>query len=113
LFEYIPDLYGITIENAKTNLDEQEGRRQLNCKKNQACIVLLNTHDPLLLPDGIDEVGVESIRNTILSDIEELSLRAPGVRFILITRKGDDDFHIRNCQQFEIAPLSDEQIQLF
>jgi hypothetical protein len=113
LFEYLLNIYGIVIENGQSNSDDKEAKNQLDKFKKQAVLTLLNHQNPLLLLDGIDEVSIEGIKNRVLSDIQEIAFSAPNVRFVLTSRKGDDDFFISNCQQFEIAPLSERQIEQF
>jgi len=113
LFDYLLNIYGVVIENIQSKINDEDARKKLNNFKKQCILTLLNDQNPLLLLDGIDEVGIESIKSKVLSNIQEISLSAPKVRFILTTRKGDDDFHIANSQQFEIAPLSDKQIEVF
>ncbi len=114
IFEYILNVLGIIVDTPSKNDEEsRESRNSLNLFKKTTVLTLLNAKSPLLIFDGLDEIGNNRIKEKVISNINEISLSAPASRFILTTRKGDDLFHFENTQRIELAPLSFSQIEEF
>lgn len=67
----------------------------------------------LLLLDGYDEINDLRVRNTIIEDLELLSNSFVSSKVIITSRTAEFVFDVSNTQTFEIAPLDDDQIDIF
>lgn len=76
-------------------------------------ISLLEEFKVLLVLDGFDEIGKSAIRDKVISEINRLAPHLEMSAFILTSRTGDFKYSIDNSEQYEIAPLSREQITNF
>ncbi|MCD2344966.1 NACHT domain-containing protein [Ideonella azotifigens] len=66
-----------------------------------------------LLLDGLDEVPDESTRSSIVAEVRRFSSLQNKSRIILTCRAGEFKYEIEGAKKFEIAPLSEEQIESF
>lgn len=76
-------------------------------------ISFLEEFKVLLVLDGFDEIGKSPIRDKVISEVNKLSPHLDKSAFILTSRTGDFKYNIDNSEQYEIAPLSKDQINTF
>jgi GTPase SAR1 family protein len=67
----------------------------------------------LLLLDGYDEINDLKVRKTVIEDLEMLSNSFVTSKVIITSRTAEFIFDISNTTTYEIAPLSDDQIDVF
>lgn len=67
----------------------------------------------LLILDGLDEVSREINRTQLVSEIENLGRLLKAARILLTSRTGEYFRHIANTDEFEIRPLTQNQILRF
>ncbi len=100
------DVLNIDIE---TNLESHQKKSLLK----QSILIALERLKPLIVLDGFDEIPSTELKEIILSEIQEIALGLTQAKFVLTSRSGDFNYNIENANQYEICPLSDEQIKEF
>jgi len=107
LYCAISRIFGISIGDPKsgTAADAMAVRAQ-------ACMTLLNALSPLVVIDGFDEVA-PGRRTAVLRDARALAMLLEGGLLILTSRTGEFGYAIDNTDQYEIAPLLEQQIAQF
>ena len=90
--------------------DASEARRSL---RERAVVQILETLQPLILLDGLDEVSHKAKRDSIIAGVRRLAIQLEKARIILTARTGEFTYHIEKMTTYEIAPLSPHQIQQF
>ena len=90
--------------------DASEARRSL---RERAVVQILETLRPLILLDGLDEVSHKAKRDSIIGGVRRLAIQLEKSRIILTARTGEFTYHIEKMTTYEIAPLSQHQIQQF
>jgi predicted NACHT family NTPase len=63
--------------------------------------------------DGLDEISHKAKRDGIISGVRRLAIQLENARVILTARTGEFSYHIEKMTTYEIAPLSDDQIEKF
>jgi len=69
--------------------------------------------DILLILDGFDEISNTEIKKEIISNLRIISQSITNTKFILTSRSADYEVHIENSSEFELCPLTQEQVKLF
>ena len=93
-----------------------ESKDSITTKKSvieQAVVTVLETLQPLILLDGLDEVSHKLRRDSIVRGIRRLAMQLEKARMILTARTGEFTYHIEKTIAYEIAPLSKEQTAKF
>ena len=90
--------------------DASEARRSL---RERAVVQILETLQPLILLDGLDEVSHKAKRDSIIAGVRRLAIQLEKARIILTARTGEFSYHVEKMTTYEIAPLSPHQIQQF
>ncbi len=90
--------------------DAVDTRRSL---RERAVIRILETLKPLILLDGLDEISLKVKRDSIVAGIRRLAIQLESARIIFTARTGEFSYHIEKMTTYEIAPLSDGQIEQF
>jgi predicted NACHT family NTPase len=90
--------------------DSVDARRSL---RERAVIRVLETLRPLILLDGLDEVSLKVMRDSIVAGVRRLAIQLESARVILTARTGEFSYHIEKMTTYEIAPLSEPQIEQF
>ena len=90
--------------------DAVDTRRSL---RERAVIRILETVDLLILLDGLDEISLKVKRDSIVAGIRRLAIQLESARIIFTARTGEFSYHIEKMTTYEIAPLSDGQIEQF
>lgn len=95
------------------SLGEPEAASQRLAIRDRAVVEVLDSLRCLLVLDGFDEIVYKTHRNTILSEIRDLTSLLQKSTVILTSRTGDYGAHIEHTEEFEISPLSKDQIANF
>src|SRR5207244_1546952 len=91
----------------------REGDPLIREFRNRIIIDAIDSLNILLIFDGFDEITSVKVRERVLSDIRTLAQQLESSRFILTSRTGEFNYHIDNVKQFEISPLSTDQLSAF
>jgi len=75
-------------------------------------IRVLDRLKAVLILDGFDEIEYE-LRNNVISQIKEISLKTNTTKIIVTTRTGEFNYAISGFSHYEISPLSRIQIESF
>jgi predicted NACHT family NTPase len=81
--------------------------------KERAVAHVLETLRPLILLDGLDEVSHKIKRDSLIAGLRRLAIQLENARIILTARTGEFTYHIEKMTTYEIAPLSQAQIEQF
>lgn len=69
--------------------------------------------DVLLIFDGFDEISDFKLRDEIIRNLRIITNSLLNSKYILTSRSADYDLHIENSTEYEICPLTENQIQEF
>lgn len=84
-----------------------------NLLKERIVSITLNELGALLIIDVFDEIVSPNSRKLVIDDIRKLCMLLDSSRIILTSRTGDFEYHIEGASQYEISPLSNEQVASF
>lgn len=111
MIEFLLNSIGLVIEDLhKKEYDLTNS--YLTILKNIVCD-LFEELNVLILLDGFDEVNNLEVRKIILNDIEMFSTSFFKSKILVTSRIAEFDSNIANTNTFEIAPLDDNQIDIF
>lgn len=77
--------------------DASEARRSL---RERAVVQMLETLQPLILLDGLDEVSHKAKRDSIIGGVRRLAIQLEKARIILTARMGEFTYHIEKMTTF-------------
>lgn len=111
LLDYLRSLlaYELKLQNATTDDDTDS---PLEIEREIVC-ALLDRMNALILLDGFDEIPSQTARDSVLTDVRALCSSLSRSKIVLTCRTGEFNYELDRCQTFEIAPLSDLQIDAF
>jgi hypothetical protein len=78
-----------------------------------AVVKVLDGLNALIIIEGFDEVNNIDVRERIISSLKELIQPLNNSRVVMTSRTGDFNYHIDHCVQYEICPLTEEQVIQF
>lgn len=81
--------------------------------RERAVVRMLELLRPVLLLDGLDEIPHKLRRDGIIAGVRQLALQLENARIVLTARTGEFSYHVEKMTTYEIAPLSDTQIEQF
>lgn len=81
--------------------------------KEETIISFLNSINPIIILDGFDELRDAKAKETILKQIQLLTRKLTNSKIVLSCRTGEFNYELEHTKTFEIAPLSNTQIELF
>jgi len=81
--------------------------------RERAVVSMLEMLRPVLLLDGLDEIPHKLKRDGIIAGVRQLALQLEKARIILTARTGEFSYHVEKMTAYEIAPLSETQIEQF
>ncbi len=102
----IPLTFPPELESA----DSISSRRSL---RERAVVSMLETLKPLILLDGLDEISHKVRRDSVVTGARRLAVQLENARVVLTARTGEFSYHIDKMTAFEIAPMSQSQIEQF
>lgn len=101
---------GLTFPADLQSEESTVARRSL---RERAVLRILETLRPLILLDGLDEISHKMKRDDIVAGVRRLAIQLERARVILTARTGEFSYHIEKMTTYEIAPLSEKQIEQF
>lgn len=104
------NLLGLQIEKKQNVENDDDALLQL---KTRLVVQTLNSLGALLIIEGFDELITPESRKIVIEDIRKLALLLDDSKLIVTSRTGDFDYQIDGATQFEICPLSREQVISF
>jgi len=113
LFDRIRSIFGIEIyfgtdQNNYSNFSNSTDEKLYE----SILFAFLDSHNILILIDGLDELPPVKYENTIL-EIQQLTHNLNTSKIFLTCRSGPFESRIENSQVFEICPFDDDQIESF
>jgi hypothetical protein len=108
LIEKLANQLGIYIETPKSEIQINKYEILLTSITNT-----INLLQCLVLLDGFDEIQSQSLKNEVLTDIDNLSSNLDETRIILTCRSADFYYNVSNFGIYEIKPLEEKQVKLF
>src|SRR5215213_7153308 len=112
VIDQIYQILGLSVE-----LPEQTNEKERESKwkdiKQKVVTDVLNELRVLLILDGFDELVNSEDRQEVIRIIKKLSVHLNEATMIVTSRSGDFIYTINNAEQFEISPLSEDQIGQF
>lgn len=67
----------------------------------------------LIILDGFDEIYDLNLRNIIISNLNIIANSISSTRFIMTSRTADYSYHIPRTTEYELKPLTENQIKVF
>lgn len=111
LFEFILNKLGFILHDFSKD-DIRESTSYVTNLKKYVCDFLEDMH-VLVLLDGFDEINDINTRRIIIEDFEIISTSFIKSKILITSRTAEFSYSISNTQTYEIAPLDDEQINIF
>jgi energy-coupling factor transporter ATP-binding protein EcfA2 len=112
LIERIQSILDIPL-SFPTDLESEDSSETRRSLRERAVIQMLETLRPLVLLDGLDEISHKARRDSIIAGARRLAIQLERARIILTARTGEFSYHIEKMTTYEIAPLSQDQIEKF
>lgn len=116
------EILGISIsvyDEYKENVSKSNNRNKTKLLANadvvidKAILSYLDALHPIIILDGFDEIPNGTAKEIILKEIRKLFLGLKIARIILTSRTGEFPYSLDNSKQFEIRPLTEEQVRSF
>lgn len=95
------------------DLESQDSSATRSSLVERVVVTVLETLQPLIFLDGLDEISHKARRDSVINAIRRLAVQLENARIILTARTGEFTYHIEKMTAYEIAPLSEGQIQQF
>lgn len=95
------------------DLQSEESSLTRRSLRERAVLRILETLQPLILLDGLDEISHKMKRDSVAAGVRRLAIQLEKARIILTARTGEFSYHIEKMTTYEIAPLSEKQIEQF
>jgi predicted NACHT family NTPase len=111
ILDYILDVIQIEFEfkgNKDSNLNAN-----IEKAKEEAIISFLNYVNPIIILDGFDELKDSSAKTKILTELQKLTTKLTEAKIVLSSRTGEFNSELEYTNTYEIAPLSEKQIEVF
>jgi len=110
-FEFILNKLGFIFRDFSKD-DVRETNSYITNLKKYVCD-FLEDMQVLLLLDGFDEINDIHTRKIIVEDIEMISTSFVKSKILITSRTAEFSYNISNTRTYEIAPLDDNQIDIF
>lgn len=81
--------------------------------KEEAMYAFINFIEPILILDGFDELKNSNTKLIVLEELKNLSRKLTDAKIVLSCRTGEFNYELEQSNTYEIAPLNDQQIELF
>lgn len=109
IFTELFDILGLNIEYYRKG-DKIEKKNSILKK---AVISFIDVLKPVIILDGFDEIADSKVRDQVIKEIELLSIHLKSAKMVLTSRTGEFHYSLSNWREFEICPLSKDQIKEF
>jgi len=81
--------------------------------KEDAMYAFLNFIKPIIILDGFDELKNSKSKSIVLEELLKLSRKLTNSKIVVSCRTGEFNYDLEHSNTFEIAPLNENQIELF
>ena len=108
----LQEILGIRL-SFPPDLQTEEASAQRRSIRDRIVLDYIDSLRVLLILDGFDEIATKFRRENILAEIRLLAQQFDRSRLIVTSRTGEFNYHIENTQQYEISPLSEQQVTSF
>ena len=112
IVERIQSILELSLEFPE-DLQSAESATSRKSLRERAAVRVLETLRPLIILDGLDEISHKARRDGIVAGVRRLAIQLQSARIILTARTGEFSYHIEKMTTYEIAPLSEPQIEQF
>ena len=112
LIKHIQSILDIPLEFPANPLPEDSPLDQ-KVLRERAVVHMLEILRPVILLDGLDEIPHKLKRDGIIAGVRQLALHLENARILLTARTGEFSYHVEKMTTYEIAPLSDSQVEQF
>ncbi|WP_299933262.1 NACHT domain-containing protein [uncultured Pelagimonas sp.] len=117
LYSEISKHVHVTYEDSTSNDLPKDAKKELEqvlrTEKKRAFYKLIESTEPLIVLDGFDELPNQTMKKGALSEIEFIGQQFPGIRLVLTCRTGEIKNNVYSFSEYEVAPLSEPQINDF
>ena len=112
IIDQLYKILGLKVE-LPPDWDKNHDAYGLNTIKEKLVISVLEELKVLLILDGVDELATIKKREEVIRQISQLASHLENSSMIVTSRTGDFIYNIENTIQYELCPLSHEQISAF
>jgi len=102
-----------SILNIQVQSSEKNKEDDLEVIKFNFLINLLEKISPLIVLDGFDEISTHILKRDVLDNFSKLTNQLEKARILFTSRTADYYYSIGNTSEFEICPLTQDQIKQF
>lgn len=81
--------------------------------KQEAIFTFLNEVKPIIILDGFDELKDSTAKSVVLNELRVLSSKLTNSKLVLSCRTGEFNYELDHSRTYEIAPLTNIQIESF
>lgn len=106
----LADIFSLKVEVKNKDDDNKNLVEKL---KSQFIIKLLNEFNGLLVLDGFDEIPTIALKEEVVKELRGLFTSINKTKIIITSRTAEFNYAFENVDQYEIAPLNEQQIRLF
>jgi energy-coupling factor transporter ATP-binding protein EcfA2 len=85
----------------------------LRSARQRVVLEVIEATRPLILLDGLDEITLKRKRDAVIEELRRLAPMVENARFILTSRTGEFNYYLERMHSYEIAPLTEQQIEEF
>jgi hypothetical protein len=112
LLAQLADILGLRVQ-FPANLQTFETAHERTSIKNKLLIEMLEEMNTLVILDGFDEFAQLEHRETLIREISYLAAHLNDSSMIVTSRTGDFLYSVPNTAQYEISPLTKQQVSEF
>lgn len=111
ILEYISKVFPFEFE-FKDNKESRFSVGEEDARKD-SIVSFLNEIGPIIILDGFDELKDANAKSIVLKELRILAAKLTTAKLVLSCRTGEFNYELDHSRTFEIAPLTQEQIELF
>jgi predicted NACHT family NTPase len=111
ILEFISKVFPFEFEfrdykESRFSVGEDDARKE-------SIISFLNEIGPIIILDGFDELKDSNAKTIVLSELRILAEKLTTSKLVVSCRTGEFNYELNHTRTFEIAPLTQKQIELF
>lgn len=111
ILEYISKVFPFEFEfnehkESRFSIGEEEARKD-------SIVSFLNEVNPIIVLDGFDELKDANAKSIVLNELRSLASLLTKARLVLSCRTGEFNYELDHSRTYEIAPLTQTQIESF
>jgi hypothetical protein len=111
ILEYISKVFPFEFEfnehkESRFSIGEEDARKD-------SIVSFLNEVNPIIILDGFDELKDANAKSIVLNELRTLASQLTKSKLVLSCRTGEFNYELDHSQTYEIAPLTQTQIESF